>query len=301
MLLSALDPALLIHRYEDWQARAPHCFSRFEALTLHRRVIRQYGQKIAMSGTLAGLIYQFFPWNKNYRGISELRDFRQFILQELEKAHYIDTKGAAEVSLEPTGIVCKYVEALEVIDAWEELLCGCVDETVLNKFDPQIATWETVSLREHSGAMTLTIHDSEAGAGTQFHHLPLVWDDDSWAMQLATQEWWPDLQICVEFHFRTHPAMRAYPGVREQPIPFECTYAFWKSVDRFCKDKHLRRRLIEALTKMVYGIYDAGLGVEWLGEICRFRVTDYWRVHCREEDDWLVLEEFGPHSMGKVD
>jgi len=149
--------------------------------------------------------------------------------------------------------------------------------------------------------MILTIHGSETEADSRVYHLPLVWDDDSWAIQLVTLEWWPDLSRCVELHFRTNPGMRHYPVAREQPIPFECTDAFWKSVDRFCRDKQKRRSLIEALTKRVYGILDASLGDEPFGEVRRFRVTDFWRVHYREEHDRLVLEEFGPHSMGGVD
>ncbi len=302
-MLSALDPALLIYDYEDWQARESHCFSRFEALTLHRGMIRQYGQKMAISSSFAGLVYQSFPWSEDYRGINELRDLRQFILEEIQRSEWVDytgTKVTGEISLQPAGIVCKYVESPEVIDAWEELLCGCVDEVVLTEFDPQIATWETASLREHSGAMLLAIHDSEAEVSTQYN-LPLVWDDDSWAMQLVTQDWWPDLQRCVELHFKTSPGMRDYPGVRKQPIPFECADAFCKSVDRYCKDKQLRRFLIEALAKRVYGILDASLHDEPLGDVRRFRVTRFWRVHYREEDDRLVLEEFGPHSIGGVD
>ena len=253
-----------------------------------------------MSSTLIGLIYQFFPWNENYRGISELRDFRQFILEELQRAHYIDTEATFEVDLRPNGVVCEYVEAAEVVDAWKELLCNCVDEAILTEFDPQIATCETDSLREHSEVI-LTIHDSEAEAGTQVYHLPLVWDDDSWAKQLVTQEWWPDLHRCVELHFSTNRAMRDYAGVREQPIPFEWTSAFWKSVERFCNAEHLRRSLIEALTKRVYGILDASLHDEPFKDIRRFRVTDFWRVHYHEENGRLVLQEFGPHSIGRVD
>lgn len=253
-----------------------------------------------MSSPFAGLVYQCFPWNGDYRGIKEFRDLRRFILEELQRAYYIDTRVGTEVDLQPNGIVCQYVEAPEVFDTWEELLCSCVDAAVLAEFDPQIATWETPALHDYSTPMILTIHDSEDRAGTSVHHLPLVWDDDSWATQLVAQEWWPDLQRCVELHFRTNPGMRDYPGVREQPIPFECTDAFWKSANRFCRDKQQRRSLIEALTKRMYGILDASLGDEPFGEVRRLRVTDFWRVHYREEDDRLVLEEFGSHSMGGV-
>lgn len=298
MLLSALDPALFIYEYEDWQTREAHCFNRFAALTLHRGVIKEYGQKMAMSDTFAALIQQFFPWN-SYRNIGELRDLARFFYEDLQRAEYIGTEVAGEASLQPTGIVCQHVQVPEVVDAWKGLLRGCVDEAVLTEFDPQIATWETASLREYSDPMTLTFHDSEAG--TQAYHLPLVWDDDSWAVQLVTQEWWPDLQRCVALHYRTNPGMRDYPGARAQPRPFECTDAFWKSVNRYCKDEQLRRSLIAALTKRAYGILDASLGDESFRDVRRFRVTDFWRVHYREEGDRLVLEEFGPHSIGGVD
>ena len=109
------------------------------------------------------------------------------------------------------------------------------------------------------------------------------------------------MQRCIELHFRTNPGMRDYAEARERPMPFECTDAFWRSVERFCQGEQLRRSLITALTKRAYGILDVSLGDESLGEIRRLRVTDFWRVHYREEGDRLVLEEFGPHSIGGVD
>ncbi len=298
MLLSAFDPALLIYEYADWQARESHCFSRFEALSLHRRMIKEYDQKMAMSYTFADLIQRYFPWN-NYRNIGELRDLMRFLYEDIVRAEYVDPKVVKQASLQPTGVVCQYTEASELVDAWLELLLGCVDETVSTEFDPQIATWET-SLGEQPDPK-ITMYASETEANTQVYHLPLVWDHDSWARQLITQEWWPDLQRCVELHFKTNPGMRQYPGAMEQPLLFKGTDTFRKSVDRYCQNEHLRRSLIEALTKRVYGIFDASLGDEPLGEIRRFRVTDYWRVHYHQEDDQLVLLEFGPHSIGGVD
>ena len=66
MLLSLLDPDLLIYDYAHWHNREPHCFSRFEALTLHRRMIREYDQKMGLSNELAALIYENFPWRGNF-------------------------------------------------------------------------------------------------------------------------------------------------------------------------------------------------------------------------------------------
>ena len=301
MLLSALDPALLVYRYEHWLSREPHCFRRFEALTLHRREIRKYDLKFVMCYRFAALIQQFFPWNGNCRSIGELRDLRQFMLIELQKAHYVEPKTAQGASLRPEGVLCDYIEDPEVIETWNELLCGCVDQAVLAEFDPQIATWETLSLCQHSSPMTLSIQESEtAGYARQFS-LPLVWDDDSWAARLATQDWWPDLQRCVEVHFRANAAIRNHSEIRETPFPFECSPAFMRSLERFCREKGLRRSLVQAVTKLVYGIRDLGLGFEPFGDVYRFRVTDYWRVHCRKLEDRFVLEEFGPHDIGGAD
>ena len=297
MLLSALDPALLFYKVEDWQDRKPHCFDRFRALALHFRVTREYGQKIAMSDTFDGLIWQFFPWNANFKNISELRDLRQVMFSLLQRVERINTKMVGALSLEPVGIVCKYVEVPEVIGAWEELLCGCVDETGA-RFDPQIATWETPAVRQCQ-SISLTIFDPEAETDTQYN-LPLVWDDDSWATQLVKQYWWPDLQRCVELEFRTNPGIRSHSMAREQQIPFECSRKFRESLDQFCNDKQLQSSLVRALTKKVHGIHNAGLGDEQIGEIRRFRVTDFWRVHYRMEGNQLVLLEFGPHDIGGI-
>jgi len=247
-----------------------------------------------MTNSFAALTYQSFPCNA--ADIPELRDLRLLILEELQRALYVDPGVAGDVTFEPTGIVCEYVEVPEIIAAWKLLLCGCLDQRMLSQFDPQIATWETVSLRRHSGGIRVIFCNSDGQAGAEVREFPLVWDKDTWAIQLVTQDWWPDLHLCVELHFSTNPGMRNYPAVREQPIAFECTRAFWRSVNRLCRQAD-RRRLIEALAKLVYGIHDASLGLEPIGETWRFRVTDFWRVHCRREADRFVLEEFGPHDI----
>lgn len=295
--LSILDSSLLVYKYEDWRNREPHCISRFEALTLHREEIQKYDQKMAMSDEFRALMYQSFPYRENYRSISELRDFRGFIYHDLQKAHNITPKDPRGITLGPTGIVCEYIDAQEVVDAWKGLLYGCLDEVVSVDFDAQVATWETLSLSHCSEPKNLTVQVSE-GTSTEVYRLPLIWDDDSWATQLVTQDWWPDLHRCVELHFKTS-GLRSHSCVRERPVPFECTRNFRRSLDQ-CTSSHLRHSLIRALTKMVYGVHDAGLSVERLGTIRRFRVTAFWRVHCREEGGRLVFEEFGPHGIGGI-
>lgn len=301
MLLSAFDPALMIYQYADWRASEEHCLRRFSALALHRKMTREYGQKVAMSHGLASLILQYFPWSNGYRGISELRDLRHFILEELQKAHYLDPIAPSEADLQPSGIVCQCVDAPEVANSWRELLCACVDEALSGQFDPQIATWETDRLRESGGLLTLRITYADTGGTSQALRLPLVWDHQSWAAQLAAQDWLPDLHRSVELCFQANPDMRCYQGVREEPLRFECAPAFSRSVDRYCQeDDALRHSLITALTKKVYGIRDAGLGDEEFGNVRRFRVTRDFRVHYVKEDEVLVLLEFGHHSIGRA-
>ena len=50
-----------------------------------------------------------------------------------------------------------------------------------------------------------------------------------------------------------NPGMQNYYGVRGQPIPFECTDGFWKSVDDYCQP-NMRHLLVKAIAKKVYGI-----------------------------------------------
>jgi hypothetical protein len=298
MFLATLDPALLIYSYDHWQARAWHCFERCKALALHCRVVRKYEQRIAMSSEFAALVQESFPWNESFRGFSQLRDLRQFIFQDLQRAYYVDAQANGETGLEPDDVVCQEVEDSTVIDAWERLLRGCVDEAVLEEFEPVVATWETESLQCNTEIVLTIITNLERGSDVEVYHFPLIWNDDTWATHLATQDWWPDLHRCVELCFKTNPGMRDYPEARDDPIPFDWTQEFYRSLARFCVDRNLRRRLIEALTKRVYEILDASLGDEPLGDMRRLRVTDFWRVHYYEEGDQLILEEFCRHDTG---
>lgn len=293
-LLVALDPALFIYRYEDWQTQVMHCLQRFEVLEMHRRVIHEYGQKMAMSDTLAALISQFFPWN-SYRSVPELRDLFQFVVMDLQKAHYVDIGDEHTVHFEPLGILYRHLEETSVIDAWEYMICACVDESVAAEFETLIATWQEHSVEEYPDAIMLTIDESDAQVP-----LLLVWNDDAWSMQLVKQEWWPDLQRCVELYFKTNHALQAYHGVRQYPIPFTWSKEFESNIERYCEGEHLRQALIEAVAKRVYGVLDSSLGDEPFKKIRRFRVTDFWRVHYHEEQGKIILDEFGPHGIGGV-
>ena len=294
MLLSALDPTLLMYQEHDWQTRQSHFFSRMRALTLHRNTIRKHNQQIAMSNDIAALVQECFPWRADYRTVGELRDLRQFILEELARARFVTkTKTANNISLQPSTLTCGHIEDVTVQETWKELLCACIEEAHNCDFDVQVATWEAPVLLEDSHSLIISI----SGNTDEDHYLPLVYDENSWANQLYSQDSWPDLQMCVSFYYKANVGMQKYPHVRATPIPFHCTDSFWNSVHKLCQPQ-LRRLLVKAIAKRVYGILDSRLGDEPLGNIRRFRVTDCWRVHYRQFDNRIVLDEFGPHDIG---
>ena len=152
MLLSAIDPALLMYQQEHWQTRQPHFYSRIKALALHRDIVRKYNQQFAISYDIAALLQQYFPWND--KTIGELRDLRQFMLEEIGKARFITkTRGADEIALQPSNLTCEHIDVVTVIDAWKELLCACVEGETNSEFDVQVATWETPVLLTNSQSM----------------------------------------------------------------------------------------------------------------------------------------------------
>ena len=295
MLLSVLDPALLLYQQQHWRTRQHHFFSRIYALVLHRDTIREHNQRIAMSNDVAALVYQCFPWKDEYRTIGELRDLRQFILEELVRAHFVTiTKKADGISLQPSNLTCRHVENVAVLDTWKELLCACVEEAANSKFDVQVATWETPVLLEDSQSLVVSVRSNNV---VEDHCLPLVWDEYSWANQLHYEDSWPDLQRCVEYYFKVNVGLQRYPRVRVNPIPFEWTDSFWNSVENLCQPQ-MRHLLVKAIAKRVYGMLDSSLRDEPLGPIRRFRVTSFWRVHYRQLSNRILLEEFGEHDMG---
>lgn len=295
MLLSVLDPALLIYQQHHWQTRQAHFFGRIKALLLHRNTIRKHNQQIAMSNDIAAIVQQCFPWRSDYRTIGALRDLRQFILEDLARTWYIQpTKAANDISLKPGNLTCVHVKDCNILDSWKELLGACVEEEGDSQFDLQIATWESPCLLGDSQSLTVSVGDC---AGSENSYLPLVWDENTWANQLYSQDFWPDLQRCVELYFKNNAGMQSYHQVRVAPIPFEWTNSFWKSVDDLCQPQ-MRRLLVKAIAKRIYGILDSKLGDEALGDMRRFRVTGFWRVHYRQFKDRIVLEEFGAHDMG---
>lgn len=303
MTLSVLDPSLLVYDHADWQAKAPHCMQRFKALLLHNQITRRYGFKIAMSNELESLVHESFPYGQEYRNIAELRDLRQLMLQMLSSRSIsrMDTNTLVEVNLEPEGAVGQEIDAPQVIEYWNDLLGHCLTQTASLGDVPQIATWRSDTSEEREEPLIRAVCEILEERESREYEVPLVWDDDSWAAQLVIRQWWPDLQRCVELHYKGNPGIRTYDRVREEPIPFTCTRAFGKSLEQFCEQADLRRELIEAITKRVYGVLDARLGDEAFKDMRRFRVTKFWRVHYHLDGDQLVLDEFGPHAIGGAD
>ena len=257
-------------------------------------MIRNYGLRIAMSPYFAAAIYQSFPYNPSAKSIPELRDLRQFVYADMARAVYVNGEAPNQVTLQPDHITCEYVAYPEIRAIWKQLLNGCIEYGMQSAYDVHIATWESSAPSSLPKSMTLTIHTDHDAVE---YKIPLVWDDGSWIDQLTSLSAWPDLIKCVELYFNTNVGMQAYTGLRQQPLPFECTDQFWKSVNDLCVPR-MRLGLVKAIAKKVYGILDPSLGDESIGETRRFRVTDFWRVHYRYSGDKIILDQFGEHNMG---
>ena len=296
MLLAILDPDLLLYDRDDWLTGQQHVARRMRILVMHQGFILRHGFSIAMSPEMQYLLYDRFPYDPTSKSIPELRDFRQFVFERLPKLmhHVAKTKDSAQITIRPVDSICRRANDSEVVNAFKELVCSGVEAELDASWDPQVATWIPEEDSNFVHALTVNVQGT---AEQEIYHVPLVWDEASWARCLESQDFWPDLEKCVEIYFETNPGMRNYAQAREQPIPFAFTENFWRSVERYC-DPSMRRVLIKAMTKKVYGILDAHLHDEPLGDLRRFRVTLYWRVHYRQSSDSIVFEEFGPHDIG---
>ena len=294
MVLAALDPALLVYRQQDWEQRRGHWLRRTSALAMHRRMARLQNHRFGVTQAFVARLYESFPWNSAFQHVSELKDLRQFMLEDLAAAHYVDIPTCEQLVLLPNDLTCSYVEQRDMIDAWKALLHGCIEDEVSLASEVCIATWESPALCGRADAVVLTIHD---GTKTEDYEIALLWSENCWEKRINCLDAWPDLETCVNLYFTTNVAMHGYSGVRTNPIPFDCTDRFWNSVNDFCQPQ-MRLTLVKAIAKKVYGILDASLGDEAFGSIRRFRVTSFWRIHYRDLGDRLVLDEFGEHNMG---
>ncbi len=301
MILTVIDPALLTYNCEDLNTGESYCVERLEALTVHREAIRKYNLRIAVSEIFADFILSLFPWKES--GNNMLHDLREFILVDLQRAYYVGADEVKEVEIAPEGILCQYVECKELISAWGQVLVGCVGESSLTKCKCNIATWCCQSIVSQIDLVIVERIYSRTDKARHKYYIQLVWDEDSWANQLVNEDWWPDLALMVELTFVTNKAIRNNVKVRASPINFACSKGFWDSADKFCCDNDTRRSFIKALTKIVYGLRDKGLGLEIIKSqpgVYRFRVTGSARVHCHMESERLIIDEIGPHRTDGV-
>lgn len=112
-------------------------------------------------------------------------------------------------------------------------------------------------------------------------------------------EFWPDLKKCVEIYFKIFPSMQQYHNILKEPLDFEYSERFLKEVVRYCTTNELKRRFIDALTKVIYKIPGAGLGdvkIKEMDDLYHFYVSFLFRVYYRKKDDKIILEKFIPHK-----
>jgi len=313
MLLSALDPALLFYRFEDWLSRQVHCRNRFDAMALHKRICSKFDLKTAISDQMTALVFEHFPYEAEKRQIPEARDLRLVIDRLLQMSHPVMQRSSCKAVLKPEGVVAQHIRLEEIVNAWNEILGWLCTQGMTGEFCPQIATWDNVELHRHAARVILAIAEDEVQGEMSSFELPLVWDEDSWFAQLATLDLWDisNLDRSVEVHFKACPFYRQLSGVKEKPTPFRLSPAFEKELAKHCAtDKALQRAFIEALTKLVHRIPDPSLGDEVIqsrrrGGERRFRITcaghPPLRGHYHFAGGTIILDRFGPHRIDGID
>jgi hypothetical protein len=126
-----------------------------------------------------------------------------------------------------------------------------------------------------------------------------VWEDKEPPDQTNVLDHWPDLKLCVESHYKTHPGMKRYHRTARQPIEFKSTKKFMKSLNKHCTTDNLKSQFITALTKIVYKIPCGGLcdtAIKERTNLWHFYVSDSWRVFYRKKNNYILLEELSPHK-----
>lgn len=302
MIVTAIDPALLAYDSGDFYDGRQCSLERLKALTNHRRVINEYSIRVAVSRSFMNCVLSLFPWQQC--GNSVLRDVREFILSDLERrADYLDTNESVEVGISPEGVLCQYVTCQELVCAWEQISAKHITSPDTAHSTFSVSTWDCPNIVPELELTVPPTGVSQASTPSGRYRIPLVWDCDSWARLLSTQDWWPDLKRMVSLTFITNHAIRSHAGANDRPMDFQCSEAFWKSAERYCKDGYRRQSFVTALTKLLYGIHDKGLGLETVkgrSGVYRFRVTDSDRVHYHTEGPRIVIDEIGPHEIDGV-
>ena len=305
ILLAALDPDLVIYDpedfdREDWRQDTKHSALRLAALSLHRQMIKYYNLKIAITDQFWNSVSEHFPWNT--RDYAKTHDFRMFMFEELAKRQYkLEPANCQSISLNPAQIVCCYIDCENVVRTWEQLLVGFTENVDQSQFNLNIATWEKAIFISNLKPDVIKLEYCIEGEDNKEYAFSVIYDDNSWYKRLAAHDWWPNLELMVGLHYKTNNAIQSYDGVREYPMKLVYDHTFTGSVYQYYCNVQIREPLIEALTKVVYGVHDAGLGLEKIGKHAyRFRVTDFWRVHCFIKQDQVTLNKFGQHRIDGV-
>ncbi len=135
---------------------------------------------------------------------------------------------------------------------------------------------------------------------TRFKNIKL--GEDDFEEQVDPLSFWPDLKLCVEAYYNSQPELKQHHCVARQRIEFKYTDKFLKSLDRYCTTSNLKLKLIDALTRKVYGIPSSGLRDSPIKErpgLWHFYISYSWRVFYRKEDDYFLFEELCPHRKIK--
>jgi len=307
MYLSVIDPDLLVYDPQDFEFEASKtgitsAVTRMDALSLHRKMIREYDFRIAITQAFFGAIMEKFPWN--VKDDYNFRDFKNFILQDLSRrTYYVDPVEFKELVITPSGVVCNCVECASTINTWEQLLIGCAENVKSNSFKSNVATWDNPNAG-CSQEDSITIEYSDDQKAHIVYIFPTVNNENNWYRYLAGLDWWPDLRICVRLFWKTELYYNVHQNVYDKPISFECSTRFLSRLEQLCTDNAIRERLIHQLTKLLYGIRDEGLGHEPIkgrtGHY-RFRISGSMRVHYFKSRGCIILDNIGPHDLDGVD
>ena len=123
--------------------------------------------------------------------------------------------------------------------------------------------------------------------------------DDIVLNQRMMLDAWPDLTTCTELYYRLCPAMAQYRRKKQQLMNFEWTTQFTRSLSKRCTTDVLKLQVIDALTKLAYRIPCSGLGdtpIKEKTDLWHIRISYFWRVFYRKNDQTIRLLEFCPHK-----
>jgi len=291
MTFAFIDPALLVYRAEDWRVGSNLCHERCCALLFHRGFVRNFGLRFLWSNDLMALLWNSFPFDVDLSRFPEFRDFKAFVYDDLQRAKLVDCNKDGTASIVPDGVVCLLVSDQCVVDTWCATLQGCPENT-------RVASWRPAGSGGSRDCATIEVRQRGSTGTSRKKVYFLVYNDPtSWAQTLDACEWWPDFEKAVQLQFWSSPGLRGHRAARQSPLALTCDPQFVKSAGRYCRSSGLRKSLLQALAKRVYGITDSALRDESYCGVRRFRVTSFWRVHYEETAHGLRLLKLGPHDM----